>query len=363
MTATLTQIAAAFRQGDWSAVRRAFSGRAAATELTDAMQTWRQAHVTGLRVLPVYSRKLGPGRYVETLEFWADQRAVPWFEIYSVQVRGGHARITGMVTGLRGTTYRDTNWSATRSPHFVFYHSPYQLAGTDRSFIADLEYERAQFQRKFGVSLSPLIHYYLYPRQQLMNQLTRNTPLACGTLRENVGCANPYTTPPTVQASFWPTYHEPIHVYELALEPRAKPHSRFVYVAPLFISEGTAVALEDKELDPALSDYCSDQYFVAYAPLDDCGRIALAHVKPVTLLPDTGFNSVDGGYAYSLAGSFVKYLIVRFGYHSFGKFYYQLAAQPKDRLQDYNVASQAVYHQPITSLLDAFSRSLCPGGC
>jgi len=174
-----------------------------------------------------------------------------------------------------------------------------------------------------------------------------------------VGCANPYTKPPSIQASIWPTFHEPVHIYELSLEPPVQ-NTQLVYVAPLFVSEGTAVALEDRQLDPTLSDYCSD---LSYAPLDDCARVAAAHVTPISLLPDSGFKSADPGYAYSLGGSLVKWLLLTYGYKPFGRFYFALAAQPKDRVRDYEVAARKVFHQSIQTLLGRWQRDLCVPGC
>jgi hypothetical protein len=105
-------------------------------------------------------------------------------------------------------------------------------------------------------------------------------------------------------------------------------------------------------VDPRVSDYCSD---LAYAPLSACARIALDHVRPLTILPDSGFNRVDPGYAYALGGSFVSYLVLHYGYHAFGRFYYQLAAQPKDSEADYNRATEAVFHRPVRTLISAWS--------
>jgi hypothetical protein len=224
--------------------------------------------------------------------------------------------------------------------------------------MADLEYERAQFIRKFGVKLPPLAAYYMYPDTQMMDRMTKGS---CGSVPDNIGCTNPFASPPTIQAAtIWPSYHEPIHVYELALAPQARPGSPTVNVAPRFISEGTAVALEDRQLDPRLSDYCTD---ITYGPLDTCGRAAAAHVNPLSLLSDNGFTRAPAGYAYALSGSFVKYLILRYGYRPFGRFYYVLAAQPTDHQHDYDVASRAVYHKPIATLLDEFKLALCPAGC
>jgi hypothetical protein len=153
-------------------------------------------------------------------------------------------------------------------------------------------------------------------------------------------------------------YHEPSHVYERSISPPNKGHE--IYYAPLFLGEGMAVALEDPQLDPHLSDYCSD---LDYAPLDDCARTAMAEVNPMSILSDRGFNHANAGDAYALGGSFVKYLILRGGYYRFGRFYYVVAAQPKDRVQDYNVAARQVYGQSIQNLISAWRRSLCPHGC
>ncbi len=297
----------------------------------------------GLRVEVIHIARQSSQQYVETIRFSDDSRATPAYDVLEVSVQNGRARIDGSVTGITGSSFLTARWHITRIPHFVIYHSPYQLAGSDRSALAGLEDQRASFARKFGVRLPPVAAYYLYPTVGAMRSLTHAT---CGATSDNLGCAVPYASPPTIQAALWPTYHEPIHVYERALEP--PPRGKIEYVAPLFIGEGTAVALEDREVDPRLSDYCSD---LQYAPLDACASNALRNVQPLTLLQDSGFSAAVPAYAYSLGGSFVKDLILRHGYRAFGHFYYALAAQPSDRIRDYNVAAHAVYGTSIQQLL------------
>jgi hypothetical protein len=121
-----------------------------------------------------------------------------------------------------------------------------------------------------------------------------------------------------------------------------------------------AVALEDREVDPRKSDYCSE---VAYVPLDECAQYAITQTRPIGLLSDVGFDKADAGYAYSLGGSFVKYLILTHGYRPFGAFYYDLAAQPHDGVMDYTVAAERVYHVTIRALLHDWQTSLCRTGC
>jgi hypothetical protein len=287
---------------------------------------------------------------VETLEFSVDPRATPTYDVVAVRTRRGRAVLDGTVTGITGSTYSRARWSVTRSKHFIVYHSPYQLAGRDRAELANLEHERVAFEREFGVKVAPLTAYYLYPTVGLMDRMTRG---ACGSTADNVGCTDPYTKPPSIQAAIWPSYHEPIHVYELAFEPPAK--GRNVYVAPLFIGEGMAVALEDRGANPRLSDYCSN---LEYAPLDACARFALRATQPLSLLSDRGFHHANASDAYSLGGSFVKYLILHYGYHRFGMFYYRLAAQPSDTVADYNVASRSVYGTNIEHLIGAWSAAV-----
>ncbi len=357
VASAVSDLQSAYAAGDWSAVTYHFSDSAAGSMLVNAMRNWKAESVNHLRVTLVYRQPLPHGYFIGTVEFSSDVRAIPVYSIYEFRVVGGVARVTAMPTGLHGTTYTNTNWRVTRSKHFIIYHSPYELQGADRAAIAGLEFERQQFIRKFGVHVAPLTAYYWYPQQQLMAPLTQGM---CGTSPGFVGCADPYTSPPSIQTSEWPSYHEPIHVYELALEPPAPAHAREVYVAPLFIGEGTAVALEDRQVDPRLSDYCSD---VSYIPLDDCARQAVLDVDPVTVLSDHGFKSVNAGDAYAMGGSFVKYLILHYGYHSFGHFYYALAAQPSDGVHDYNVATERVYHRTIQQLLGAWKSELCSAGC
>lgn len=345
----------AYRDSQWQSVRVQFLDRAAASDLVVRMQRWKGHDVSHLQVSVVYSHKLSVGQYVATLEFSADPRAVPYFRIYRFKVVGNRARIVAVDDGVGGASYQQADWQVTRTAHFIVYHSPYQLVGTDRHYLADLEHQRSLFLQRFRVPLPTLAAFYLYPDQQLMSRFTHGQ---CGAQPGEVGCASPLSDPPTIQSEIQAAYHEPIHVYELSLVP--PPTGRLVYVAPLFIAEGTAVALEDRQLDPRLSDYCSD---INYAPLDDCARAGIGDVDPLKLLPDAGFNHADAGDAYALGGSFVKYLILRFGYYRFGRFYYTLAAQPRDRVLDYDVAARKVFRLGITSLIAQWKSALCRPGC
>lgn len=348
-----------YQRSDWSGVRSTFRDSQIATTIIGLMRRWKQAGVSNLRVDLVYSQRVGSGQYVGTIKFSQDPRTIPIFEVLLFRVDRGRATVMGTASGIQGNNLLHANWRVTRSAHFVIYHSPYQLAGSDAAYLADLEYQRSQFSRKFGISVPSTIAYYLFPQQQMMSRMTLRT---CGSRPENVGCATPFATPPSIEATIWPTYHEPIHIFERALEPSVKPGAQEVYVAPLFIAEGTAVALEDREADPNLSDYCSIPN-LRYVPLDVCARVAITRVKPIELLSDSGFGQSDPGYAYSLGGSFVKYLILRYGYHNFGRFYYSLAAQPRDTLNDYNAATTQVYHRSIRSVIQAWSADLCREGC
>lgn len=318
--------------------------------LTAQLQRWNEQGVGNLRVSIVHSVQTRPHRYIETLKFSSDPRAIPVYDIVVMDVARGHARLSGSAAGISGTSYARASWSVTRSKHFVVYHSRYQLAGSDRSYLSDLEHQRTAFEREFGVHVAKVTAYYLYPTVQLMDHVTRG---ACGSTSDNVGCAEPYTSPPSIQAAIWPTYHEPIHVYELAFTP--PPKGNLHYVAPLFIGEGMAVALEDREADPRLSDYCSD---LQYAPLDACASQALQRVAPLSILSDRGFQRADPSDAYSLGGSFVKYLILQYGYRRFGRFYYRLAAQPSDTIADYNVATRSVYGTGVRHLVNAWTAAV-----
>jgi hypothetical protein len=319
------------------------------------MITWQRERIHQVHIVPTFVRRLSVNHYVGTLRFADDPRAVPDYRIYVFGFQGSQPKVLGSTTGLNGTRFTNVRWSTTRSAHFVVFHSPYELQGSDRQYLSDLEQQRTQFQREFGVKLPAQASYYLYPQTSLMARLTGD---ACGANLDNVGCADPYTRPPSIQTSLWPTYHEPIHVYQLAFEP--PPTRASVLVAPLFIAEGMAVALEDRQADPRLSDYCST---LVYIPLDTCAQVAIGQTRPTDLLTDHGFKRSDPGNAYALGGSFVKYLILKYGYRPFAKFYYRLAAQPSDSLKDYNVATYGTYHTSATHLLQAWQHELCAGRC
>lgn len=351
------RLASDYRASHWDMVRTEFANSVLANRLVNEMRTWSSYGVRRVTVSEVYARQISPGRIIGTLEFRGDAGAIPHFAIYAFGWIRARWRIVGTETGLSGETYETANWVVTHSKHFIVYHSPYQLAGSDRNFLQELERERAAFVREFHRQVPGVATYHLYPDQGTMNRLTRGT---CGRKPGNVGCTDPYSNPPSIQASIWPSFHEPIHVYQRAFEP---PPGRgdLVYVAPLFIGEGMAVALEDEEANPRLSDYCSSE--LRYVPLDSCAVQAFSDVNAVSLLSDTGFGRADPGDAYSLGGSFVKYLMLRFGFTAFGKFYYTLAAQPKDRIADYDVASGSVFHFHIQRLLADWKRSLCHSTC
>jgi hypothetical protein len=350
MRVALQRMQRGYAASNWSEVDRAFSTATVGQVYTAEMRQWKYDAGGSLHVQLVSTVPLSGERYVATVRFAGDARAVPPYGIFVFAPGPDGLRITATTTGLHGSTYRDTNWAVSRTAHFVVYHSPYELLGTDARGLQDLEDQRFTFERKFGVTVPTHIDYYLYPEQSLIGKLTDGT---CGSNPDNVGCALQYANPPTIHTSEWVSYHEPIHVYQTALEPKG-------YAAPLFISEGMAVALEDREVDPRKSDYCSE---VAYVPLDECAQYAITQTKPIKLLSDAGFDEADAGYAYSLGGSFVKYLILSRSYRTFGTFYYDLAAQPGDTVRDYDVAAQRAYHIGIRSLLHDWQISLCRSGC
>ena len=346
----LQTIQAGYGYGDWNRVGSVFASAPLRAQYVRTLRFWKEDAGGQLRVDLIASQPLGAGRFAVTARFSGDRRSVPSYGLFEFSSGPRGARIVGTISGLHGTNYRNVNWTISRTKHFIVYHSPYQLVGADKTGLADLEYQRAVFARKFGVKLPPRAACYLYPEQRLIAVWTSRF---CGSNPDNVGCTVQGALPPTIHTSEWVSFHEPIHVYQTVMEPPR-------YTDPLFIAEGMAVALEDKEVDPRQSDYCSE---VAYVPLDTCARFAIGNVKLISMLPDTGFDAADPGYAYSLAGSFVKYLILRFGYRPFGKFYYLLAAQPKDRVSDYNVATQRVFHTSIEQLLRDWSNQLCGAGC
>lgn len=353
----VSSLVQSYRRGDWGAVRKVVTSSALATRIIGNMRRWRAEGVPNFRIDVVATFRNGPGSSIATLRFTGDPRTVPVYTTLIFKTSGYQERIVGTSSGIRGASYRLANWHITRSKHFVVYHGPYSLAGSDRSVLRKLEFQRALFAKRFHVRLPPVTAYYLYPTVSMMRHMTGG---GCGQSPDNPACTDPFASPPSMQvADLWPTYHEPIHVYQRAIEPRP-PSPQSVYVAPLFIAEGMAVALEERNLDPRLSDYCSD---LKYRPLDDCALPALFRVQPITILSDNGFHQVAPTDAYSLGGSFVKYLILKYGYRRFGRFYYVLAAQPKDRVVDYNVAAHRVYGQSIQTLLGKWRARLCAGAC
>jgi hypothetical protein len=355
VTSLLQRLESAYESGDFDTIRQQFSDSRLAGTIASQMQTWDSDRAHPLHVSLVYMKMTAPNQYVGTVEFSVDPRAVPAYSIFRFSRTSAGVRIDGQETGISGHTYQSADWKVIRSAHFLVYHSPYQLLGRDAETLALLEHERTLFQQRFGVHLPPLAAYYLYPQQSMMNGMTGG---ACGRTAEYVGCADVYHVPPAIHTSEWPSYHEPIHVFELALVPKAS--KKYVWFAPLFLAEGAAVALEDRELDPRLSDYCSD---LVYIPLDICAVQAASLVNAMNLLSDSGFKTGSIGNSYLIAGSFVKFLILHYGYRKFGAFYYAVAAQPSDKESDYNVAAHKVYQQTIRELIFAWRTALCTSGC
>jgi hypothetical protein len=356
LTPILGQLQVAFEQEDLGAISGLFTNVQLARTVRNTMQRWIEEGVSPLRVTLVYAHSAGKNRYIGTVEFWSDPRAIPTYMIFLFQRQKGGIRIIGTTDGVQGRTFDAATWTLTKSAHFLVYHSPYQLAGADAEVVANLEAQRSLFERKFRVKVASSIAYYLYPSRSMMADMSRG---ACGTTAEFVGCALPYGHPPLIHTIEWPSYHEPIHVYELALEPPIRKNGE-VFLEPLFIAEGTAVALEDRQLDPRISDYCSD---LTYIPLDSCAQQVESSTSPLSALSDRNFLHGDLGSEYLVAGSFVKYLILHYGYGRFGKFYYTLAAQPKDTFRDYDAAAHIVYHTGIRSLVSHWSAALCSSGC
>jgi hypothetical protein len=346
----LRSLLTAYEASDWAGANRAFVRGSAARSLVDQFQTWKDEGVGGLHARLVYLRRLDSRRFEGTVEFLSDPRAIPVYGIYVFQDSHGALRIRGTSTGLNGTSYLNADWQVTRTAHYRIYHSHFQLQGDDRRFLTRLESERTQFIRWFGIRPPPVADYYLYPDQATLFSLTKGL---CGKSPNIVGCMRQGPRPPQIQTSEWPSYHEPIHVFQLSMEPAG-------YQAPLFVAEGMAVALEDRDVDPKLSDYCSD---LAYTPLDTCAARVADTVRPLDLLADAGFASGDVQASYLVAGSFAKYLMLKYGYHRYARFYYLLAAQPTDRISDYNVATERIYRRSVEGLLADWHRALCPNGC
>lgn len=350
VAATLRRIERGYYAGDWSLVSAAFASPDLARPYVDLLRGWKNDTGGDLRVSLVYNRPLSATRSIGTVRFSGDPRTLPTYSVFVFTRDGGRTVISGVDAGLTGDSFRTVNWVVSRTRHFVVYHSPYQLAGSDRQGLQDMEHQRADFIRRFKVRLPPVAVYYLYPDQKLIGPLTGGM---CGETPDNVGCTVPDTQPPSIHASEWVSYQELIHVYQTVMSPKG-------YSAPLFIGEGMAVALEDRNADPNTSDYCSE---LAYIPLDTCAQVAAGSARPMEMLTDDGFSHADPGYAYAVAGSFVKYLIETYGDRRFVRFYWVLSAQPKDTVNDYNVATRRVYGQSIQVLLSSWQTALCRGGC
>jgi len=357
--ALTTSLRSYYESRSWAAALALFADPTLGEAFVGRLQQLNEEGVDRLTIRTVHAQALEHGQAAVTIQLAADSRATPEYDLFRARSVHGAPRISGRLSGVSGVNYLHAGWAISRSAHFTIYHSRYQLQGFDRRGLSDLEYQRSRFEHLFGVRVVANIRYYLYPQQTIMRQFTIHTHGACGLQPENIGCADPYVVPPTIHASVWPTFHEPIHMYELALQPRPV-NAHEVLVAPNLIAEGTAVALEDRQVDPRLSDYCSD---LAYAPLDACARIALRHVNAANLFTDKGFASAHAGFAYALGGSLVKYLILHHGYHAFARFYYVLAAQPTDKPAAYDVAARRTYHLSMNALLHSWTRAVCGGRC
>lgn len=352
ITTELLSLRREYALGDWNAVQSGFSDPTAGARLVDVMRLWKEAGASTVRIELLSWVRRDARDYEVSVRFSDDPRAAPDDRFYTMRLTGTRAVISGTASGLSGRSYTTATWDVSSIAHFTVYHSPYQLAGPDRAVLTQLESQRTLVARKFRVTLPATANVYLFPNLQTMQALTRGT---CGKGGE-IGCTSPFTRPPSIETLRAAIFHEAIHVYQLAFVPPSPDRGRTVFVAPLFIAEGMAVALQNAQVNPSLSDYCA---LLAYRPLSFCARQSLQRVHPTTILADRGFLRALPSDAYAEGGAFVSYLIQAHGFLAFKKFYYVLAGQPQDRMSDYNVAARAAYGRDMSSLVRAWLHTLC----
>src|SRR5437868_6755022 len=102
LTPVLGRMRSAFEREDLAAVSGLFVDTKLARSVRSTMQRWIEEGVSPLRVSLVYAHSLGPNRYVGTVKFWSDPRAIPTYMIFVFQRGKAGVHIAGTLTGISG---------------------------------------------------------------------------------------------------------------------------------------------------------------------------------------------------------------------------------------------------------------------
>jgi len=150
-----------YEQSDWTGVGSQIQNSAVAQRFVQRMKHWQYENIGNLKIAIVYGRRVSPTKYVATVRFAVDSRAIPDYRILVFKIHGKSARIIGTTSGIAVSATASPRWSVTRTSHFSVYHSPYQLVGSDKLYLASLEFQRTEFHRKFGVKLPAGMVFFL----------------------------------------------------------------------------------------------------------------------------------------------------------------------------------------------------------
>ncbi len=229
-----------------------------------------------------------------------------------------------------------------RTEHFDIYFDPEAVTPDERKHLAeDHEYRYAWLEERLGAAPRGRIQSYLYPSEEAKARLTgaRTTSVAPVWLpRPQV-----HLLRKAYDQSFG---HELVHVFSRAFGLPVVKASVAVGLV-----EGLAVALEppdgrpgphEQVLTAALSKTAFSE--AAFSPQEPGAGLGLAADVAARLSP-AGFWTGRGAVSYTTAGSFVRFLIERYGAGRFRRAY---------AWADF----EAVYGKPVEVLAEEWERYL-----
>lgn len=202
--------------------------------------------------------------------------------------------------------------STAESEHFVLYFDDNSIAGAELDYILRVqEYRHAQLQTSLGVAPNEPIAVYLYPDEETKGRLTGSrrtsvTPVWLSTPQIHMLAEQHRST----------FSHELVHVF-------AREFGLPLINANLSIGlvEGLAVALEAPDGLPSADSQVAAAYRVTDNPVANLTTAAVTSLSPI------GFWTGRGAVSYTVAGSFVSYLLSSIGVDGVKELYGTLSPQ------------------------------------
>ncbi len=186
-----------------------------------------------------------------------------------------------------------------RTPHFDFFYDAASLTEEEVGFLAlDAEYQFARLEERLGVAPPERVVTYLYPDDRLKAALTG----AAYTSVTPVWLSAPQMH--LLQDAYEATFaHELAHVF-------SRSFGLPILHAALNVGmvEGLAVALEPPDGLPSPHEQVRAEALRRHAP----GAITLADDLARTISP-AGFWAGRGAVSYTTTGSFIRFLLDRYG--------------------------------------------------